>query len=262
MTEFRHAVFTNQNQTGYLETACGRVGTGPHEHQNEENTLGELRPHIKVIGGKAVYNRYGLASALGYAKKNNEDEVVTKVEKLYKELGIEDGDGDGKSVENSKVITEPVDGEKMKKEWEEKIAKVENECTEWKNKCEEWKNKFEEMENAKNELESKCNSLTESVNAYKAKEDKVEMNAYLKSFKKVFSADEYEVMASKIKDMSKDDFVKEVDEKVKDFARKMSETEDEGDESTEKSFSFMRAYKPIGSNNNSSSLDEVLKKLK
>lgn len=218
-------------------------------------------PVMEIVGGKAVYNRYGLASALGYAKKDGEDEVVEKVENLYEKLGIDDTENaDDKKVDNSAVIIQPVDGEKMRKEWEEKLLKVENECAEWKNKYEEMENKFNESEKTKIELQSKCDSLSDIVNAYKEKEDKEEMNAYLKSFKKSFSGDEYEVMASKIKDMSKEDFIKEVDEKVKDFVRKMSEAEDDCDDEF-KEFSFIRAYKPVKSNNNSSSLDEVYKKL-
>lgn len=218
-------------------------------------------PVMEIIGGKAVYNRYGLASALGYAKKDGEDEVVKKVENLYEKLGIADTENaDDKKVDNSAVIIQPVDGEKMRKEWEEKLLKVENECAEWKNKYEEMENKFNESEKTKIELQSKCDNLSDIVNAYKEKEDKEEMNAYLKSFKKSFSGDEYEVMASKIKDMSKEDFIKEVDEKVKDFVRKMSEAEDDCDDEL-KEFSFIRAYKPVKSNKNSSSLDEVYKKL-
>ena len=36
-----------------------------------------------------VYNRDGLSSALGYAKKENETVVISKVEKIYKELDLE-----------------------------------------------------------------------------------------------------------------------------------------------------------------------------
>lgn len=34
--------------------------------------------------------RYGLSSALAYAKANNETEVVSKVKKLYKKFGIDE----------------------------------------------------------------------------------------------------------------------------------------------------------------------------
>lgn len=45
-------------------------------------------PVMEISGGKLVYNRGGLSSALGYAKKENETEVVSKVNKIYKSLGL------------------------------------------------------------------------------------------------------------------------------------------------------------------------------
>lgn len=217
-------------------------------------------PVMEIIGGKAVYNRYGLASALGYAKANGEDEVVKKVEKIYKDLGIEDEvknaeePKEEKAVENSEVIIEPIDNEKMQKEWEEKILVLRNECDDWKNKC-------GELENANKELQEKCNGLEEVVRDYKNKEDKVEMASYLKSYKKSFSDDEYEVMASKIAEMSKDEFIKEVDNKVKEYVRKLSENNEE--EEHEKEFSFIRVFseKQNKTTNKSGSMEEVLDKL-
>jgi len=46
-------------------------------------------PVMCFEGDTLVYNRDGLSSALGYAKKENETAVISKVEKIYKELGLE-----------------------------------------------------------------------------------------------------------------------------------------------------------------------------
>lgn len=62
-------------------------------------------PVMEIKDGKAVYNRYGLASALAYARQNNETAVVTKVESLYKKLDIED-DGKGGEKEMAKELDE------------------------------------------------------------------------------------------------------------------------------------------------------------
>lgn len=75
-------------------------------------------PVMEIKDGKAVYNRYGLASALAYAKQNNETAVVTKVESLYKKLDIED---DGKGGE--KEMTKELEGEKKNTVVENKIDK-------------------------------------------------------------------------------------------------------------------------------------------
>lgn len=45
-------------------------------------------PVMMLHDGKWVYSTKGLASALGYAKKENETAVVKKVESIYKKLGL------------------------------------------------------------------------------------------------------------------------------------------------------------------------------
>ena len=216
-------------------------------------------PVMEIIGDKAVYNRYGLASALGYAKANGEDEVVKKVEKLYKDLEIEDKkDEEEKKVENSEVIVEPVDEDEMKKEWEEKCLTLQNECDEWKNKCAEIEGKY-------NEIVEKCAEMEKKLSAYKEKEDKEEMRAYLASYKKSFTKDEYEVIAAEVDKTTKEEFIAKVDEKVKEFVRKMSEKDDEDDGDDDIVKNSMKAY-PFALNNEKATgttqLGEVLKKLK
>ena len=46
-------------------------------------------PVMMLHDGKWVYAAKGLSSALGYAKKENETEVINKVEKIYKKLGLD-----------------------------------------------------------------------------------------------------------------------------------------------------------------------------
>ena len=50
-------------------------------------------PVMELKGDTFVYNRDGLASALGYAKKENETAVVNKIEKIYKKLDLDDNEG-------------------------------------------------------------------------------------------------------------------------------------------------------------------------
>lgn len=45
-------------------------------------------PVMMLHDGKWVYSTKGLASALGYAKKEDETEVIKKVEAIYKKLGL------------------------------------------------------------------------------------------------------------------------------------------------------------------------------
>ena len=50
-------------------------------------------PVMELKGDTFVYNRDGLASALGYAKKENETTVVNKIKKIYKKLDLDDNEG-------------------------------------------------------------------------------------------------------------------------------------------------------------------------
>ena len=54
-------------------------------------------PVMELKGDTFVYNRDGLASALGYAKKEEETAVVSKIEKIYKKLGLETDGKEGES---------------------------------------------------------------------------------------------------------------------------------------------------------------------
>ena len=54
-------------------------------------------PVMELKGDTFVYNRDGLTSALGYAKKEKETAVVSKIEKIYKKLGLETDGKEGES---------------------------------------------------------------------------------------------------------------------------------------------------------------------
>lgn len=62
-------------------------------------------PVMQFKGDTLVYNRYGLASALAYAKKENESSVVKKVMSIYKKLDLEDDDSE-KKEETEKMSQE------------------------------------------------------------------------------------------------------------------------------------------------------------
>lgn len=59
-------------------------------------------PVMELKGDTFVYNRDGLASALGYAKKEDETAVVNKIEKIYKTLDLDDNEG-GKEEKMAEV---------------------------------------------------------------------------------------------------------------------------------------------------------------
>ena len=84
-------------------------------------------PVMQFKGDTLVYNRNGLSSALGYAKAENETDVVSKIEKIYKSLDIEDNDDnkEGKGKE-SKTMQEQKFEIEGRKAWGDVIAKVQD----------------------------------------------------------------------------------------------------------------------------------------
>ena len=80
-------------------------------------------PVMMLHNGKWVYSTKGLASALGYAKKEDETEVINKVEKIYKKLGLDSDrkEDDAKMSEN--VTNFEIEGRKA---WAKVIKKVQD----------------------------------------------------------------------------------------------------------------------------------------
>ena len=78
-------------------------------------------PVMMLHDGKWVYSTKGLASALGYAKKENETEVINKVEKIYKKLGLDSDrkEDDAKMAETTQNFE--IEGRKA---WAKVIKKV------------------------------------------------------------------------------------------------------------------------------------------
>ena len=77
-------------------------------------------PVMEIKGDSVVYNRYGLSSALAYAQKENESGVVSKVEAIYKKLGLGKED-DAKMAETTQNFE--IEGRKA---WAKVIKKVQD----------------------------------------------------------------------------------------------------------------------------------------
>ena len=200
-------------------------------------------PVMCIEGDKVVYARYGLSSALAYAKAQNNKAVVDKVEKLYKTINIDkEGkmsdneilnklDEDNPELEKIRDDAESIEDnekEKLKEEENSLIDKPEDEKLkdDVDSDKDYWKKKFEEIECNYNETIEKLNAcekeLTESkekLAKFLRKEDIELMKEYLDTYKNIFSAEDYEILATKINQSERVDFEKEVDEKIKNFAR-------------------------------------------
>lgn len=96
-------------------------------------------PVMQLIDDTFYYNKGALSSALGYAKGENETEVVAKVEKLYKKFKLDNKEDTDKMEDNSKAKID------------EKDKKMSNEID--AEKKDSQKKEFEDNNNDKKEVE-------------------------------------------------------------------------------------------------------------
>lgn len=89
----RKKIMEASNKSSLVKSVYALVESGWEEAPSEHLKY----PIMQLKGDTFVYNRGALASALGYAKKEDETAVVSKIEKIYKKLGL---DSEGKEGTN------------------------------------------------------------------------------------------------------------------------------------------------------------------
>ncbi len=214
-TDLRNKVLDAENYKELVKAVYLLVMDGWEDAPSEKLKY----PVMQIKSGKAVYNRNALASALGYAKANNETEVVGKVMELYKELGI-DG-GEEKSVENKldkdnpelEKIRDDADSieDKQKEnaidEPEEKKLQddVDADKDYWKKKHEETNAALEKVNCDYAALEAKFAELTKvhaetcaRLDVFEKAEAKRGKAKYLNTYRNAFESSEYEIIAKMI----------------------------------------------------------------
>lgn len=90
-TELRNKIMEATNKATLVKAVYLLVEDGWEEAPSEHLKY----PVMELKDNTFVYNRDALASALGYAKKEEETSVINKVKKIYKSLGLEESDGKG-----------------------------------------------------------------------------------------------------------------------------------------------------------------------
>lgn len=85
-TKLRNDVLEAKNYKSLVKDVYMKVEDGWEEAPSEHLKY----PVMQLKGDELVYNLNALSSALGYAKKENESDVVKKVESIRKKMGIEE----------------------------------------------------------------------------------------------------------------------------------------------------------------------------
>lgn len=148
-TELRKKVLEAKNYKSLVKDVYALV-----EEDWEEAPSSKLKyPIMEIKDGKAVYNRYGLASALAYAQANNEESVVTKVKGLYKKLDINDEDEGGE-----KKMAKELDKKEKEEIVENKLDKDNKDIEKIKDDAEAQEDDVKEKEDIKKNSD-KCDDI-------------------------------------------------------------------------------------------------------
>ena len=115
-TELRNKIMEAKNKSALVKAVYMLVEDGWEEAPSEKLKY----PVMEIKGDSVVYNRYGLSSALAYAQKENESSVVSKVEAIYKKLGLgkEDDAKMAKTTQNFEI--------EGRKAWAKVIKKIQD----------------------------------------------------------------------------------------------------------------------------------------
>ena len=148
-TELRKKVLNAKNYKSLVKDVYAIVEDGWEEAPSSKLKY----PIMEIKNGKAVYNRYGLASALAYAQANNEEAVVTKVKGLYKKLDINDEDEGGE-----KKMAKELDKKEKEEIVENKLDKDNKDIEKIKDDAEAQEDDVKEKEDIKKNSD-KCDDI-------------------------------------------------------------------------------------------------------
>lgn len=110
-TELRNKVMEAMNRDMLVHKVYALVEDGWQDAPSEHLKY----PLMELVGDTFYYNRYALASALAYAKQENEGSVVSKVESLYKKFNLDDKeDSDMAEKKFTDLSFEEIDASVMK----------------------------------------------------------------------------------------------------------------------------------------------------
>lgn len=98
--EMRDKIMDSANRTKLVKDVYLLVESGWEDAPSEHLKY----PCMELRGDTFIYNRNALASALSYAKQNDEKAVVNKIKKIYKKLDLDDTDGKEENMEEVKNI--------------------------------------------------------------------------------------------------------------------------------------------------------------
>lgn len=244
----------------------------------EESPSSKLKyPVMCVEGDKLVYNRGGLASALGYAKTEGNSEATRKAESLYKKLDLQEESKNMSELQKNKVEDDNKNLEKIRDDADAQEDDVKEKVK--KNKIDPHDKGEEGLEDdvdsdkdywkkKANELQVEKNALEEKVRKYEREKEVEEMKHALEKCAHIFTEEQKCALESEMAKCSKEEFELKLGNAAIDFAAKMAD-EDEKKMAKEKedfsiaSFSYGFPMQPFSAPHTQgvvNSLDDLFEK--
>lgn len=263
-TELRKKVLDAKNYKSLVKDVYLVVEEGWEEAPSSKLKY----PVMEIKDGKAVYNRYGLASALAYAEQNNETAVISKVKSLYKKLDIDNEEKKGgekemikknseeEKIEKNKLDKDNKDIEKIRDDAEaqeddvkekEKIKNADT-CDDIGFNKDVKKNEIKKDDKGEEGLQDdvdadkdywkkKANSLTieneeikKELCKYKREEEKREMSEEIDKFAHCMSEDEVKELKNSIENCTMSEMKDKINSKIAGFALRMKKEQDNAKE--------------------------------
>lgn len=213
-TKLRNAVMEAANRKSLVKDVYALVENGWEDAPSEHLKY----PIMELQGNTFYYNRYGLASALAYAKKEEENSVINKIEKIYDKFNLNNEEGEEKNMEEEKEVKYPEaddnstnekDVEEVKKDEKEMSLDVNADLAAF----------YEMLENETDEYKDLGRRVLESEDRGLVMQDVLKMaheNAELKAFKEAKMAEAKEMEVNKILAEVKEDIDVKTFEELKE----------------------------------------------
>lgn len=187
-TSLMHKVLNASNYKSLVHDVYLVVEEGWEEHPSSSLKY----PVMQISGGKAVYNRGGLANALSRAQGQGETGVVSKINALYNKLGLNSDKKEMAMTEEELAKMAAEEEAKKKAAEEEAIKKFAEEEEAKKKAAEEEANKKVAEEEAKKKFADE-----EEANKKALEEKKFQLETLSKFFSDDQDADDEEVKMAK-----------------------------------------------------------------
>lgn len=184
-------------------------------------------PVMQFKDDTLVYNRNGLSSALGYAKAENETDVVSKIEKIYESLDIKDDDDSkeskGKETETMQEQEKDEKEVKMEEETKEEAKEKDEDDIDEKDDKDEEEKEEQKEEKLEEKKEDKAITMSDCVEFVKklSADANVDATAYCEMLEK--EAEKNAQLAKELED--KDNIIMQKDTELGELRKFKEDTE-------------------------------------